>query len=99
MRGASAGDVVANEVGELGLGGAVADDQDFMGRLQRLRHGREVVSVFRRMARADRARLVMDVALPVRRANAVFRHVVLCDLEHEGLAVVYADDGVEMMSH
>ena len=51
------------------------------------------------VARPDRSRLVVDIALPIRSLDPVFRHVAFCKFKDDGFSVIDLNDGVKMMRH
>lgn len=51
------------------------------------------------MARADRSRFVMNIALPVLRPHAMLDRIVLGKFEYDGLRMVYRDNRMKMVRH
>ena len=80
--------VIANETGKLILGGAMADNEDFMRGLQGADHRRKIRFGVMGMPGADRSGFVVDIALPVRRLDPVFRNIVFSELEDGGLRMI-----------
>jgi hypothetical protein len=91
--------VIVNKTGEFILGRAMADNQDFVARLQSGNDRRQIALAVMRVAGTDRTGFMMNVAVSVRCLDPVFGHIGFGKLEDCGFCMIYRDDSVEMVRH